>query len=132
MTEEEVTTKWLDLEFYVYEHVNLGWSEVGGLYVFAGQRLDDSGILRWHPLYVGKTQDFSARLPTHERWPEAVQAGATQPSPCCAREELTRTLPGTDPSSDRSDRASCFAGGIGPSMLELSRWRRSGRHLKRN
>ena len=37
-----------------------------------------------------------------------------QPSPCCAREELTRTLPGTDPSSDRSDRASCFAGGIGP------------------
>ncbi len=77
MTEEEVTTKWLDLEFYVYEHVNLGWSEVGGLYVFAGQRLDDSGILRWHPLYVGKTQDFSARLPTHERWPEAVQAGAT-------------------------------------------------------
>ena len=31
----------------------------------------------WRPLYVGKTQDFSARLPTHERWLEAVLLGAT-------------------------------------------------------
>ncbi|MBD2566779.1 hypothetical protein [Anabaena lutea] len=31
----------------------------------------------WYPLYVGQTDDFSSRLPNHERLPQAIQRGAT-------------------------------------------------------
>jgi predicted GIY-YIG superfamily endonuclease len=45
---------------------------VSGLYIFAYK-----GEQYWHPLYVGQTDDFSARLSCHERWDEAVRKGAT-------------------------------------------------------
>ena len=61
------TALWLGYEFVVYESVFPDWREVGGLYVFVGSRLDEQGMPRWHPLYVGQTQDFSTRLPTHEK-----------------------------------------------------------------
>jgi len=48
------------------------WNNVPGLYIFAYQ-----GEQYWHPLYVGQTDDFSSRLPSHERWDEAVRKGAT-------------------------------------------------------
>jgi hypothetical protein len=49
------------------------WDEVGGLYIFAYRAKDDL----WHALYAGQTDDFSSRLPFHERLDEAIQLGAT-------------------------------------------------------
>jgi hypothetical protein len=59
------------LDFIVYD-TNTLWNEFAGLYIFAYL----SGEY-WHALYVGQTTDFSSRLPSHERWDEAVQKGAT-------------------------------------------------------
>lgn len=60
------------LEFTIYDR-NEGWNKVAGLYIFSF--LASNG--RWTALYVGQTNDFSARLPSHERLNEAVQRGAT-------------------------------------------------------
>lgn len=60
------------LEFTIYDR-NEGWYKVGGLYIFSF--LAANG--RWTALYIGQTNDFSARLPSHERLHEAVQLGAT-------------------------------------------------------
>lgn len=60
------------LAFSVYDR-NEGWNRVAGLYLFAWR--DSDG--RWYALYVGQTEDFSSRLPSHERLNEAVQRGAT-------------------------------------------------------
>ena len=68
--------EWLDYAFTVYEY-DVSWHEVGGLYVFAGPRLTLTGNPRWHAFYVGRTHSFSERIPTHEKWSEAVQLGAT-------------------------------------------------------
>ncbi|WP_413174786.1 hypothetical protein [Anabaena azotica] len=51
---------------------NIGWNKVAGLYIFAYQQGN-----MWYPLYVGQTDDFSSRLPNHERLPQAIQRGAT-------------------------------------------------------
>jgi excinuclease UvrABC nuclease subunit len=59
------------LEFKVYTQ-DANWNNVAGLYIFAyhdGQY--------WRALYVGQADDFSSRLPSHERLEEAVQYGAT-------------------------------------------------------
>lgn len=48
------------------------WNRVAGVYIFAFL----SGG-KWYPLYVGQTDDFSTRLPKHERWGEAARRGAT-------------------------------------------------------
>lgn len=58
-------------EFDIYSK-NEGWNKVGGLYIFARQ--SPKG---WHALYVGQTDDFSSRLPNHERLGEAIRLGAT-------------------------------------------------------
>lgn len=60
------------LEFTIYDR-NEGWNKVAGLYIFSFQESAGS----WRALYVGQTNDFSARLPSHERLNEAVQRGAT-------------------------------------------------------
>ncbi len=52
---------------------NQGWNSVSGLYIFSYQ-LENGN---WRALYVGQTDDFSSRLPNHERLNEAVQLGAT-------------------------------------------------------
>ena len=65
------TCKWLDLDFQIYPH-DANLSEAAGLYVFARQ--DPEG---WIALYIGETESFHTRLPTHERWQEAAQRGAT-------------------------------------------------------
>jgi hypothetical protein len=52
---------------------NDNWGEVGGLYIFAYKAKD--GL--WYALYIGQTDDFSSRLPFHERLDEAIQLGAT-------------------------------------------------------
>ena len=71
------TALWLDYEFTVYDPEFVNWNEVGGLYVFAGLEKDNQGQPGWLALYLGETRDFSNRLPTHERWPESVELGAT-------------------------------------------------------
>ena len=68
--------KWLVYEFEVYQHDGK-WSEVSGLYIFSGLPPSLLGSAQWRPLYIGQTQDFSARIPTHPSWPEAVRLGAT-------------------------------------------------------
>lgn len=60
------------LSFGVYEQ-NRNWYSVPGLYVFARPSGD-----RWQAIYVGQADDFAARLPNHERLPEAVRLGVTQ------------------------------------------------------
>lgn len=52
---------------------NKGWNAVAGIYIFAYQLPDGN----WAAVYVGQTDNFSTRMPNHERLNEAVQAGAT-------------------------------------------------------
>ncbi len=59
------------LSFTIYDS-NENWNSVGGLYIFAY-----SDGRYWRALYVGKADDFSARMPSHERLDEAVRLGAT-------------------------------------------------------
>jgi len=60
------------LEFTIYGP-NTSWHEVAGIYIFACMGEDDL----WCALYVGQTDSFSARIPTHELIDEAVRYGAT-------------------------------------------------------
>ena len=49
------------------------WNKVAGIYIFAYR----SGPTNWIALYVGQTDDFSSRMPSHDRWDEAVRLGAS-------------------------------------------------------
>jgi len=60
------------LTFTIYDYDATQWKTVGGLYIFA--READAG---WEPLYVGKTENFRTRIPSHKRWDEARRLGAT-------------------------------------------------------
>ena len=60
-----------NLAFDIYSS-NTEWNEVAGLYIFAY----DNGQ-HWRALYVGQTDDFSSRIPSHEKWNAAVRRGAT-------------------------------------------------------
>ncbi len=60
------------LVFNIYTMYGGEWKKVAGLYIFAYF----NGEL-WRPVYIGKTDDFSSRLPNHERWGKAFQLGAT-------------------------------------------------------
>jgi hypothetical protein len=61
------------LTFTIFDHDATKWKTVGGLYIFARAAGD-----RWDPLYVGKTENFCTRIPSHERWDEARRLGATR------------------------------------------------------
>ena len=75
----DAAARWLDYDFQVFSGPpgSVRWNEVPGLYIFATLVKNRQGARQWRALYVGKTQDFSDRLPTHENWPEAAQLGAT-------------------------------------------------------
>jgi len=60
------------LNFNIYTS-NTEWNKVAGLYIFA-RKTDET---HWSALYVGQTDDFSSRLPSHEKWDSAVRHGAT-------------------------------------------------------
>ena len=85
------TASWKGYEFKIYRH-GANWLENAGLYVFAGSHLDRQGTSRWQIYYVGKTTDFSARIPTHEKWPEAQRLGATHVHARVEQEEWRRDL----------------------------------------
>ena len=61
-----------ELEFCVYDVRDSNWNKVKGLYIFA--KVTNN---RWSPLYIGKTEDFSQRMPNHERFDDAIRRGAT-------------------------------------------------------
>lgn len=52
---------------------NDNWNKVAGLYIFAKK----TDATHWSALYVGQTDDFSSRIPSHEKWDSATQRGAT-------------------------------------------------------
>ena len=60
------------LECTIYDS-SATWNRVAGLYIFA-YHTDQT---HWRALYVGQTDDFSSRIPSHDRWDEAVRLGAT-------------------------------------------------------
>ena len=58
--------------FEIYNR-NDGWHQIAGLYIFCYATSNGN----WTALYIGQTNDFSTRLPNHERLPEAIRLGAT-------------------------------------------------------
>lgn len=72
------------LDFTIYDQ-KAGWNNVPGLYIFARK-----AGLYWEALYIGKADDFSSRLPTHERLNEAVQFGATHIHAVVVQQEANR------------------------------------------
>ncbi len=60
------------LKFGIFDFYDTTWTHSAGLYIFAYNDGD-----HWYALYVGQTNDFSLRIPHHERWDEARRNGAT-------------------------------------------------------
>jgi hypothetical protein len=52
---------------------NEGWNAIAGLYIFAYQLQNGN----WQAVYIGQTDNFSLRMPNHDRLDAAVRAGAT-------------------------------------------------------
>jgi len=67
---------------------NKNWNKVAGIYIFTYRA--SSGT--WLPLYVGQTDDFSARLPSHDRLNEAIRLGATHIHACVIPLQKDRDL----------------------------------------
>jgi len=63
---------WLSYEFTAYQHATQ-WNNVAGIYIFAGLNREN----RWVPLYIGQTDSFQDRIPSHEQWDKARSLGAT-------------------------------------------------------
>lgn len=70
------TANWLGLTFEVCLP-NANWRAVGGLYIFA-RRL----ATRWHPLYIGQTENFRNRLTNHQNLWAAKRLGMTHIHVC--------------------------------------------------
>lgn len=75
------------LEFTIYSPCS-NWNKVAGLYIFA-HNVDGQ---HWRALYIGQTNDFSSRLPSHEKWDFAVQHGATHIHALVVSDECMRDL----------------------------------------
>lgn len=75
MTVQQQTQKvtWGSTEFTVFSPPRVEWYETSGIYIFTG--VNSSNF--WKALYIGQTDSFATRLPSHERWAEAVRLGAT-------------------------------------------------------
>ena len=85
-----MTVSWQGHEFSVYQN-GTDWNEVAGLYIFAGRVKGAQGTTVWRPFYIGQTQNFSTRLPTHEDWPEAQRLGATHVHAMTMKNSESRT-----------------------------------------
>ena len=66
------TVTWLNHAFGVYQKPST-WGTAAGVYIFCGITPQN----QWRPYYIGQADQFSDRLPSHERWAEAVRLGAT-------------------------------------------------------
>lgn len=68
------TCSWLGHEFIIYNPETVAWNDVAGIYIFSGL----NPLNQWVPIYVGQADSFRNRIPSHERWNEAVRLGATR------------------------------------------------------
>ena len=66
------SVKWLSYEFTIYSP-NTKWNDVAGVYIFCGVNSQN----RWVAIYVGQTDSFRDRMPSHEQWTPSVRLGAT-------------------------------------------------------
>ena len=86
------TSTWGGREFEVYKP-DTEWNDVGGVYIFTAQQpagLEDD---IWRALYVGETESFKNRLlANHEKWPAAVELGATHIHTLVEQGPIKRTL----------------------------------------
>lgn len=76
---------WQGHEFNIYAHDG-NWNDIGGLYIFAGVTPQN----KWKAYYIGKAESFQSRIPSHERWNEAVRLGATHVHARAVSQEATR------------------------------------------
>jgi hypothetical protein len=58
--------------YHEYDPDHTSWYAVPGNYIFA--MLTPAG---WQAIYVGETESFKQRIPSHERWEAARRHGAT-------------------------------------------------------
>ena len=76
---------WDGHEFSVHQH-GANWSDTGGVYIFAGITPQN----QWKAYYIGKAESFQSRIPSHDRWNEAVRLGATHVHARAVSPEATR------------------------------------------
>ena len=84
--------RWADHEFDVYELGSVSWTDVGGVYIFAGPKRIPGPGDPWLPLYIGQTESFADRLPDHDMTSAAVEWGATHIHARIVSEERKRQL----------------------------------------
>ena len=60
--------------------------------MFAVLKSDDQEGYFWQPLYLGRTWNLAKRLPTHERWQEAVELGMTHVHVVAVKSVVKRIL----------------------------------------
>ncbi len=71
---------WLSYEFKVYSPATTQWTDVAGVYIFAGPKRMFAGLKsrkEWEAFYIGQTDSFQASLVAHEQWAAAAKLGAT-------------------------------------------------------
>ncbi len=71
---------WLSYEFKVYSPATTQWTDVAGVYIFAGLKRIFAGLKsrkEWEAFYIGQTDSFEESLVTHEQWASAAKLGAT-------------------------------------------------------
>lgn len=69
-----------------------GWQAVGGNYAFL-KRLSNGNYL---PVYIGQADNLQARLPSHDRFDDAIRAGASL--------VVAHTTPGGEPARLAEER----------------------------
>ncbi len=78
------TILWESHKFHILRH-NGAWLALPGIYIFCGFASDG-----WVAYYIGQTDDFKVRIPSHEVWPEAVRLGATHVHARVVQEQANR------------------------------------------
>ena len=79
------TVKWLSYEFAVYPP-DTKWNDVAGVYIFCGLNAQN----QWQAVYIGQTDSFATRIPSHEQWTAAARLGATHVHALTISEAATR------------------------------------------
>lgn len=77
---------WRTYPFDVCEHGGC-WNEVGGIYIMTGLNFP---LNLWTAQYIGETDNYHSRIPSHGMWPLAVRLGATHVHAMVVEQEATR------------------------------------------
>jgi excinuclease UvrABC nuclease subunit len=81
-----MNAKWSSYNFTIYDPAITTWNDFGGVYIFAGANY----LNQWTAYYIGQTNSFQTRLPSHDRWEEARRLGATHVHALVVPQEATR------------------------------------------